>query len=337
MKTALITGVTGQDGTYLSQLLLEKGYTVHGLRVFGDLREPDPRVILHYGDLTDATNLIRIVHEVRPDEIYNLAAQSQVAVSFETPEYTANADALGVLRLLEAIRICGLAEQTRFFQASSSDMFGKAVERPQRETTPFYPRSPYAAAKAYAHWITVNYRESYRIYACSGILYNHESPLRGDTFVTRKITRTLSRVKVGLEQCLYLGNMDAQRDWGHSKDYVRAEWMMLQQPNPEDYVIASGQLHSVRDFVTAAAAALDISLEWRGQDVAETGLDTATGQTIVRIDERFFRPVEPQSLVGDTTKARRQLGWQPEIGFNELVKEMVAVDLPLAQAAARQQ
>jgi GDPmannose 4,6-dehydratase len=346
-KKALITGITGQDGAYLAEFLLAKGYEVHGIKrrassfntdridhLYSDPHEPDRRMILHYGDLTDATNLIRIVQEVRPEEIYNLAAQSHVAVSFETAEYTANSDALGTLRLLEAIRICGLADSTRFYQASSSEMFGKVAETPQRETTPFYPRSPYAAAKVYAYWITVNYREAYGLYACNGILFNHESPIRGETFVTRKITRGLARIKAGLDDCLYLGNLDSLRDWGHARDYVRAQWLMLQQSKPEDYVIATGEQHSVRAFVERAAAELGMQLRWNGSKLDEQGVDADTGRTVVRIDPRYFRPTEVDTLLGDASKARKQLGWTPEIGFAELVREMVESDLRLAQRDA---
>jgi GDPmannose 4,6-dehydratase len=346
-KRALITGITGQDGAYLAEWLLEKGYEVHGVKrrassfnteridhLYRDPHDPDRRMTLHYGDLTDATNLIRIVQEVRPDEIYNLAAQSHVAVSFETAEYTANADALGTLRLLEAIRIAGLTDTTRFYQASSSEMFGKIAETPQRETTPFYPRSPYAAAKVYAYWITVNYREAYNLFACNGILFNHESRIRGETFVTRKVTRGLARIKAGLDDCLYLGNLDALRDWGHAKDYVRAQWLMLQQPQPEDFVIATGQQHSVRAFVELAATMLGMRLAWRGKGLDEHALDTLTGRTVVRIDPRYFRPTEVDSLLGDATKARSKLGWEPEIGFEALVREMVEADLRLAERDA---
>jgi len=346
-KKALITGITGQDGAYLAEFLLAKGYEVHGIKrrassfntdridhLYRDPHEPDRRMILHYGDLTDATNLIRIVQEVRPQEIYNLAAQSHVAVSFETAEYTANSDALGTLRLLEAIRICGLANETRFYQASSSEMFGKVVETPQRETTPFYPRSPYAAAKVYAYWITVNYREAYGLYACNGILFNHESPIRGETFVTRKITRGLARIKAGLDDCLYLGNLDSLRDWGHARDYVRAQWLMLQQDKPEDYVIATGEQYSVRAFVERAAAELGMQLRWQGSKLDEHAVDAGTGRTVVRIDPRYFRPTEVDTLLGDASKARKQLGWTPEIGFAELVREMVESDLRLAQRDA---
>jgi GDPmannose 4,6-dehydratase len=346
-KRALITGITGQDGAYLAELLLAKGYEVHGIKrrassfntdridhLYQDPHASGRRLMLHYGDLTDATNLIRIVQEVRPDEIYNLAAQSHVAVSFETAEYTANADALGTLRLLEAIRICGLESTTRFYQASSSEMFGKVAETPQRETTPFWPRSPYAAAKVYAYWITVNYREAYGLFACNGILFNHESPLRGETFVTRKVTRGLARIKAGLDECLYLGNLDALRDWGHARDYVRAQWLMLQQPRPEDYVIATGEQYSVRTFVERAAAELGIALTWEGRGVEERALDTATGKTVVRIDPRYFRPTEVDTLLGDASKARRQLGWAPEVAFADLVREMVEADWRLAERDA---
>jgi GDPmannose 4,6-dehydratase len=346
-KRALITGITGQDGAYLAEFLLDMGYEVHGVKrraslfntdridhLYSDPHDPDRRMILHYGDLTDATNLIRIVQDTRPQEIYNLAAQSHVAVSFETAEYTANSDALGTLRLLEAIRICGLSKSTRFYQASSSEMFGKVLETPQKETTPFYPRSPYAAAKVYAYWITVNYREAYGLFACNGILFNHESPLRGETFVTRKITRGLARIKVGLDDCLYLGNLDALRDWGHARDYVRAQWLMLQQPTAEDYVIATGEQHSVRSFVTRAASFLGMELDWRGAGLDEHAVDTATGKTLVRVDPRYFRPTEVASLLGDATKARRQLGWKAEIGFEALVREMVEADSSLAERDA---
>jgi GDPmannose 4,6-dehydratase len=344
---ALITGITGQDGAYLAELLLDKGYEVHGVKrrassfntdridhLYRDPHASDRRMILHYGDLTDATNLIRIVQEVQPQEIYNLAAQSHVAVSFETPEYTANSDALGTLRLLEAVRICGLASKTRFYQASSSEMFGKVAETPQKETTPFYPRSPYAAAKVYAYWITVNYREAYGLFACNGILFNHESPVRGETFVTRKITRGLARIKVGLDDCLFLGNLESLRDWGHARDYVRAQWLMLQQERPEDYVIATGEQYSVREFVARTAKALGMDIRWHGKGLDEHAIDQVTGKTIVRIDPRYFRPTEVDTLLGDASKARRQLGWKPEIGFAQLVAEMVATDLELAERDA---
>ena len=346
-KTALITGITGQDGAYLAEFLLGKGYEVHGIKrrassfntdridhLYQDPHERGVHLRLHYGDLTDATNLIRIVQQVQPDEIYNLAAQSHVAVSFETPEYTANADALGSLRLLEAIRILGLERQTRFYHASTSEMFGKVQETPQRETTPFYPRSPYGAAKVYAYWITVNYREAYGLYACNGILFNHESPIRGETFVTRKITRALARISLGLQECLYLGNMDSLRDWGHAQDFVVAQWLMLQQDQPEDYVIATGEQHSVRDFVVLAGTHLGMKIEWRGKGVEETGIDTSNGKAVVRIDPRYFRPTEVESLLGDPGKARRQLGWSATITFEQLVKDMVQGDLEHARRDA---
>jgi GDPmannose 4,6-dehydratase len=346
-KRALITGITGQDGAYLAELLLSKGYEVHGIKrrassfntdridhLYQDPHERNVRLRLHYGDLTDATNLIRIIQEVQPDEIYNLAAQSHVAVSFETPEYTANSDAVGTLRLLEAIRILKLQDKTRFYQASTSEMFGKVAETPQRETTPFYPRSPYGVAKVYGHWITINYREAYGLYACSGILFNHESPLRGETFVTRKITRALARIHEGLDSSLYLGNLNSLRDWGHARDYVRAQWMMLQQEQAEDFVIASGIQHSVREFVTRAAAHLDIQLQWKGEGLDENGVDTRTGKVIVRVDPRYFRPTEVDSLLGDATRARTKLGWEPQISFDTLVKEMVEFDLESARRDA---
>jgi GDPmannose 4,6-dehydratase len=343
-RTALITGITGQDGAYLAELLLQRGYIVHGMKRRSSLFNTDridhlyqdPHVehrnlILHYGDLTDATNIIRVIQEVQPDEIYNLAAQSHVAVSFETAEYTANADGLGTLRMLEAIRILGLTERTRFYQASTSELYGKVQEVPQRETTPFYPRSPYAVAKLYAYWITVNYREAHGIYAVNGILFNHESPVRGETFVSRKITRGLARICAGLEQCLYLGNLDARRDWGHARDYVRAQWLMLQQPKPEDLVIATGQQHSVRDFVDHAAGCLGMQIRWSGTGLDETGVDAGSGRVVVRIDPRYFRPAEVDTLVGDASKARANLGWCPEVTFEELVAEMVAADVALSR------
>jgi len=346
-RTALITGITGQDGAYLAEFLLSKGYEVHGIKrrassfnteridhLYEDPHEQGVRLKLHYGDLTDATNLIRIVQQVQPDEIYNLAAQSHVAVSFETPEYTANSDAVGTLRLLEAIRILGLGRKTRFYQASTSEMFGKVQEIPQRETTPFYPRSPYGAAKVYAHWITVNYREAYGLFACNGILFNHESPIRGETFVTRKITRGLARISMGLERCLYLGNLDSLRDWGHARDYVRAQWLMLQQDKPEDYVIATGEQHSVREFVARAGSLLDMRIQWRGEGVEEQGVDAKTGRTVVRIDPRYFRPTEVDTLLGDSSKARTKLGWKPEFSFDALVQEMVEADLAIARRDA---
>jgi GDPmannose 4,6-dehydratase len=343
-KRALITGITGQDGAYLAEFLLGKGYEVHGIKrrassfntdridhLYQDPHDQGVRLHLHYGDLTDATNLIRIVQQVRPDEIYNLAAQSHVAVSFETPEYTANSDALGTLRLLEAIRILGLEKTTRFYQASTSEMFGEVRETPQRETTPFYPRSPYGAAKVYGHWITVNYREAYGIFASSGILFNHESPIRGETFVTRKITRGLARISEGLESCLYLGNLDSLRDWGHARDYVRAQWLILQHSEPDDFVIATGEQHSVREFVTRAGAHLGMNIEWRGAGIDEQGVNTRTGRPVVRIDSRYFRPTEVDSLLGDATKARTRLGWRPLIDFESLVREMVTGDLAIAR------
>ncbi|MEA3108211.1 MAG: GDPmannose 4,6-dehydratase [Gammaproteobacteria bacterium] len=346
-KTALITGITGQDGAYLAEFLVAKGYTVHGVKrrassfntdridhLYQDPHEKDVRLKLHYGDLTDSTNLIRIIQEVQPDEIYNLAAQSHVAVSFETPEYTANSDAVGTLRVLEAIRILKLENKTRFYQASTSEMFGKVQEIPQRETTPFYPRSPYGAAKVYAYWITVNYREAYGLFACNGILFNHESPMRGETFVSRKITRALTRIKVGLQETLHLGNLDSRRDWGHARDYVRAQWLMLQQDVPEDFVIATGTQFSVRDFVVAAGSLLDMQIEWQGDGVDEVGIDTVTGRRLVRVDPRYFRPTEVETLLGDATKARQKLGWTAEVSFPELVAEMIESDLDLAKRDA---
>jgi GDPmannose 4,6-dehydratase len=346
-KKALITGITGQDGAYLAELLLGKGYEVHGIKrrassfntdridhLYQDPHERNVKLFLHYGDLTDATNLIRIIQLVRPDEIYNLAAQSHVAVSFETPEYTANSDALGTLRILEAIRILGLAQKTRFYQASTSEMYGKVLETPQRETTPFYPRSPYGAAKVYGYWITVNYREAYDMYACNGILFNHESPIRGETFVTRKITRGLTRISEGLQDTVYLGNLDSLRDWGHARDYVLAQWLMLQQPQPEDFVIATGEQHSVREFVTLAGAQLDMHIEWSGKGVAEQGVDTKTGRVVVKVDSRYFRPTEVDTLLGDATKARQKLGWRAETSFEALVKDMVSADLETARRDA---
>lgn len=346
-KKALITGITGQDGAYLAELLLSKGYEVHGIKrrassfntdridhLYQDPHERDVRLSLHYGDLTDATNLIRIIQQVQPDEIYNLAAQSHVAVSFETPEYTANSDAIGTLRLLEAIRILGLEKKTRFYQASTSEMYGKVQEVPQRESTPFYPRSPYGAAKVYAYWITVNYREAYGLYACNGILFNHESPVRGETFVTRKITRGLARIAEGLQDCIFLGNLDSLRDWGHARDYVLAQWLMLQQPQPDDFVIASGEQHSVREFVQLAAAQLGMRIEWRGHGIDEQGVETNSGRCVVRVDRRYFRPTEVDTLLGDPRKARETLGWQAETSFAALVKEMVDADLQTAQRDA---
>jgi GDPmannose 4,6-dehydratase len=342
MKKALITGVTGQDGSYLAELLLDKGYEVHGIKrrtslfntdridhLYQDPHESSRKFFLHHGDLTDSTSLIRIIQQVQPDEIYNLAAQSHVAVSFEEPEYTANSDALGALRILEAIRILGLETKTRFYQASTSELYGLVQEIPQRETTPFYPRSPYAVAKLYAYWITVNYREAYGIYACNGILFNHESPVRGETFVTRKITRALARIKLGLQDTLYLGNLDAKRDWGHAKDYVEMQWLMLQQDQPEDFVIATGVQYSVRDFVDAAARELDMPIAWRGEGVDEIG--SCQGKDIVKVDPRYFRPTEVETLLGDPSHAKRKLGWTPKIGFDELVTEMVREDLKSAE------
>jgi GDPmannose 4,6-dehydratase len=346
-KTALITGITGQDGAYLAEFLLAKGYSVHGIKrrassfntdridhLYQDPHEENVRLTLHYGDLTDSTNLIRIVQEVQPDEIYNLGAQSHVAVSFETPEYTANSDAVGTLRVLEAVRILGLEKKTRFYQASTSEMFGRVQETPQKETTPFYPRSPYGAAKVYAYWITVNYREAYGLFACNGILFNHESPLRGETFVSRKITRALTRISVGLQDSLHLGNLDSRRDWGHARDYVRAQWLMLQQDTPEDFVIATGKQFSVRDFVVQAAAHLDMKIAWKGKGVDEVGVDGKTGKVIVRIDSRYFRPTEVETLLGDATKAREKLGWAAEVTFEDLVAEMVKSDLEVAKRDA---
>ena len=343
-KTALITGITGQDGAYLAELLLAKGYVVHGIKrrassintqridhLYQDPHEPDPRLILHHGDLTDSLSLVRTLQQVEPDEVYNLGAQSHVAVSFEEPEYTANSDALGALRLLEAIRILSLEGKTRFYQASTSELYGLVREIPQTEKTPFYPRSPYAVAKLYAYWITVNYREAYGVYACNGILFNHESPLRGETFVTRKITRGLARIRCGLESCLYLGNLDAKRDWGHARDYVEAQWLMLQQEHPKDYVIASGTQHSVRDFIEAAATELDMGIEWQGSGVDEKGIDPA-GRIIVAVDPRYHRPTEVESLLGDSTEVQRALGWRARTTFQELVAEMAAADLALARS-----
>ncbi|MDP3561790.1 MAG: GDP-mannose 4,6-dehydratase [Legionellaceae bacterium] len=343
MKTALITGITGQDGTYLAELLLKKGYVVHGIKrrtslfntdridhLYQDPHVSDRNFILHHGDLTDSTNLIRIIQEVQPDEIYNLAAMSHVAVSFDTPEYTANADGIGTLRILEAIRLLGLEKKTRFYQASTSELYGLVQEMPQKETTPFYPRSPYAVAKLYAYWITVNYREAYGIYACNGILFNHESPIRGETFVTRKITRALARIKLGLQDCLYLGNLDARRDWGHARDFVEMQWLMLQQDTPEDFVIATGEQYSVRDFVEIAAYEIGLNITWQGSGVTEIGKD-AQGKTIVRVDERYFRPAEVETLLGDPSKAKEKLGWTPKTTFRELVIEMVREDLNSAK------
>lgn len=368
-KKALVTGITGQDGAYLAEFLLNKGYEVHGIKrrsslfntdridhLYQDPHETDRRFILHYGDMTDATSLIHVVQQVQPDEIYNLAAQSHVAVSFEEPEYTADSDGLGTLRLLEGIRILGLERNTRFYQASTSELYGIALETPQTERTPFYPRSPYGAAKLYAYWITVNYREAYGMYACNGILFNHESPIRGETFVTRKITRALARIKVGLQDCLYLGNLDAKRDWGHARDFVEAQWLMLQQNKPEDFVIATGEQHSVREFIDAAARQLGITLVWKGKGAEEIGVvdgldertkDSGTasskspespvltpGQAIVKVDPHYYRPTEVDSLLGDPTKARQKLGWEPRVKFLDLVKEMAQEDLKTAERDA---
>jgi GDPmannose 4,6-dehydratase len=344
MKRALITGITGQDGSYLAELLLDKGYEVHGIKrrsssfntdriehLYQDPHLANRRLILHYGDLTDSTNLIRVVQEVQPDEIYNLGAQSHVAVSFETPEYTADSNGLGVLRLLEAIRILRLEDKTRFYQASTSELFGQVREVPQKETTPFYPRSPYAVAKLYAYWITVNYREAYGMFACNGILFNHESPQRGETFVTRKITRSLARIKLGLQDQLYLGNLDALRDWGHARDYVEMQWLMLQQDQPDDFVIATGVQHSVRDFVEASARHLGMDLRWQGSGVDEKAYDAETGKCLIAVDPRYFRAAEVETLLGDPGKAARLLGWKPRVTFDELVREMTDADFKLAE------
>ena len=346
-KRALITGITGQDGAYLAEWLLRKGYEVHGIKrrassfntgridhLYEDPHASDVRLRLHYGDLTDATNVLRVMQQVQPDEIYNLAAQSHVQVSFETPEYTANADGLGTLRLLEAMRILRLERRTRFYQASTSEMFGLVAETPQTERTPFRPRSPYGVAKLYAHWITVNYREAHGMFACSGILFNHESPIRGETFVSRKITRGLTRINVGLQNCLYLGNLQARRDWGHARDYIEAQWLMLQQARPQDYVIATGRQHSVRDFVEKAATHLGMRIEWRGNGSEEVGIDRRSGRTIVRVDPNYFRPTEVDSLLGDPSKARAELGWEPRTDFDQLVCEMVDADMALARRDA---
>ena len=346
MKKALITGITGQDGAYLAELLLEKGYEVHGIKrrsslfntaridhLYEDPHNPHPKLILHYGDLTDSSSLIHIVQKVQPDEIYNLGAQSHVQVSFEQPEYTADADAMGPLRLLEAIRILGLEKKTKFYQASTSELYGLVQEIPQKETTPFYPRSPYAVAKMYAFWICVNYREAYGIFACNGILFNHESPLRGETFVTRKITRGLARIKVGLQKSLFLGNLDAKRDWGHARDYVEMQWMMLQQDEPQDFVIATGEQFSVREFVQRCAALLELELTWLGEGIDEKAVDK-DGNIVVAVDPRYFRPTEVEALLGDPSKAKRVLGWTPRTPFSQLVKEMVEADLKSAQRDA---
>jgi GDPmannose 4,6-dehydratase len=345
-KTALITGITGQDGAYLAEFLLAKGYVVHGMKrrtslfntaridhLYEDPHRPERRLILHYGDMTDSLSVLRVVEESQPDEIYNLAAQSHVAVSFEEPEYTANADALGTLRVLEAIRVLGLKDRTRFYQASTSELYGLVAETPQRETTPFHPRSPYGVAKLYAHWITVNYREAYGFYACNGILFNHESPIRGETFVSRKITRALARIKLGLQDCLYLGNLEARRDWGHARDYVEAMWRILQQPAPDDYVVATGEQHSVREFVEETARVLGMTIEWRGSGAAEKGYDER-GRAIVAVDPHYFRPAEVDSLLGDAARARARLGWEPRVRFKDLVAEMAREDLKAAERDA---
>jgi GDPmannose 4,6-dehydratase len=344
-KVALITGVTGQDGSYLAELLLSKGYVVHGIKrrassfntqridhLYRDPHEDGVRFFLHHGDMTDSSSLLRIIQQTQPDEIYNLAAQSHVAVSFEEPEYTANSDALGALRLLEAIRILGMEKKTRFYQASTSELYGLVQEVPQKETTPFYPRSPYAVAKLYAYWITVNYREAYGMYACNGILFNHESPVRGENFVTRKITRALARIKLGKQSCLYLGNLDAKRDWGHARDYVQMMWLMLQQDKPEDFVIATGEQYSVRDFINTAAKALQMQIEWRGQGLEEQGFDE-NSRCIVSVDPRYFRPTEVETLLGDASKARIKLGWTPDCSFEQMVTEMVRSDVEQAQSS----
>ena len=341
---ALITGITGQDGAYLAENLLDRGYEVHGIKrrssLFNTARidhlyqgpdELQRNFVLHHGDMTDASSLTHIIEKVQPHEIYNLAAQSHVAVSFEEPEYTANSDALGALRILEAIRILGLTEKTRYYQASTSELFGKVQDIPQTEKTPFYPRSPYAVAKLYAYWITINYREAYGVYACNGILFNHESPIRGETFVTRKITRAMARIKLGLQERLYLGNMDAKRDWGHARDYVQMQWLMLQQEQPEDFVIATGKQHSVRDFVDQAARELDMQIRWEGTGIDEVGIDETTGKTIVSVDKRYFRPTEVETLLGDPANARNKLGWEPTTTFAEMVKEMVETDLRIVK------
>lgn len=347
MKTALITGVTGQDGAYLAEFLIRKGYLVHGIRrrtsmfntaridhLYADPHEYGGKLVLHYGDMTDSSSLLRVVEQAQPDEVYNLAAQSHVAVSFEEPEYTANSDALGVLRMLEALRITGLSKTARFYQASTSELYGLVQEIPQKETTPFYPRSPYAVAKLYGYWITVNYREAYGMYACNGILFNHESPIRGETFVTRKITRALARIKLGSQKVLYLGNLDAMRDWGHAKDYVEMQWLMLQQQQPEDFVIATGQQYSVREFVTHAGARLGLTIEWSGDGVDEKGY-LPDGRCIVEVDPRYFRPTEVETLLGDASKARSKLGWAPRVSFQQLVEEMVDADFAEAEAEIR--
>lgn len=344
MKTALITGITGQDGAYLAEFLLKKGYEVHGIKrrsslfntdridhLYHDPHEKDVKLKLHYGDLTDSTNLIRIIQEVQPDEIYNLAAQSHVHVSFETPEYTANADAVGTLRILEAIRILDLTKKSKFYQASTSELYGLVQETPQKETTPFYPRSPYAVAKLYSYWITVNYREAYGIFGCNGILFNHESPLRGETFVTRKITRAVARIKLGLQEKMYLGNLNSKRDWGHAKDYIEAQWMILQQDKPDDFVIATGEQHSVKEFVETAFQEVGMQVRWQGEGIEEKGYDKSSGKILVEVDARYFRPTEVETLLGDPAKAKTKLGWKPRVSFEDLVAEMVREDLKEAE------
>ena len=343
-KVALITGITGQDGAYLAEFLINKGYIVHGMKrrsssfntsridhLYKDPHDSEARLFLHHGDMTDSSSLINIIKKTLPDEIYNLAAQSHVAVSFEEPEYTANSDALGSLRILEAIRILGLSKKTRFYQASTSELFGLVQETPQTETTPFYPRSPYAVAKLYAYWITVNYREAYGLYACNGILFNHESPVRGENFVTRKITMALARIKLGLQKCVYLGNLEAKRDWGHAQDYVEMQWLMLQQDKPEDFTISTGEQHSVREFIEVSAREVDIKIKWKGQGVDEVGIDSETNNIIIRIDKRYFRPTEVETLLGDSTKAKNKLNWYPKISFQELVREMMSKDMEEAK------
>ena len=343
-KKALITGITGQDGAYLAEFLIEKGYEVHGIKrrtslfntsridhMFKDIHDDSGRLFLHHGDMTDSSSLIRIMQELSPDEIYNLAAQSHVAVSFEEPEYTANSDAMGALRILEAIRILGLTNKTKYYQASTSELYGKVQEIPQTEKTPFYPRSPYGAAKLYAHWITINYREAYGIFACNGILFNHESPLRGETFITRKVTRGLARIKLGMESVLYLGNLDAKRDWGHAKDYVEAQWLMLQQDTPDDYVIATGIQHSVRELIEIASEEIGLKLKWKGKGADEIGYDEESKKTIIKIDPRYLRPTEVETLLGDSSKAKKELGWEAKTNFKDLIKEMIKSDLEEAE------
>jgi GDPmannose 4,6-dehydratase len=343
-KKALITGITGQDGAYLAELLIEKGYEVHGIKrrtslfntaridhLFKDIHDEGGRLFLHHGDMTDSSSIIRIIQEILPDEIYNLAAQSHVAVSFEEPEYTANSDAMGSLRILEAIRILGLSNKTKYYQASTSELYGKVQEIPQTEKTPFYPRSPYGVAKLYAHWITINYREAYGIFACNGILFNHESPLRGETFITRKVTRALARIKLGMEPVLYLGNLDAKRDWGHAKDYVEAQWLMLQQNTPDDYVIATGIQHSVRELIEIAGEEIGMKIRWKGKGIDEVGYDDESKKTIIKIDPRYLRPTEVETLLGDSSKAKKELGWEAKINFKDMIKEMIRSDLEEAE------